>query len=66
MNVSNRQVVNVVKMYTNNMKGRAPSHRKEDSTVEYFVSISEEGIKRMLFERIEESVVKRSMSHGQD
>lgn len=69
MTISDYQISNVIKTYMRNLKvkantvdrgkpGQVPT--KEDS-----VSISEEAMKKMLYERIEEKMAERSKQNGQ-
>jgi len=60
MNVPQYLVENVVKTYMKNMKRLAWSGWGKHSVFEDSVSISEEGIKRMLVERIKKNVGERS------
>ena len=56
MNVSHHQINDVIKTYRKNMKRLAWAGWGKHTVCEDSVSISEEGIKRMLSERIEEKV----------
>jgi hypothetical protein len=68
MNVSDFQINSVIKTYMRNMKSRvgqtgerfSPEHTEEDK-----VAISDEGMKRILFERIGESMTERLRKHDQ-
>jgi hypothetical protein len=68
MSISDYQISNVIKTYVKNMKMRVrvpdvevPTSNREDA-----VLISEEGMKRMLFERMGEHVTERLKRHEQD
>jgi hypothetical protein len=63
MDVFHYQVTNVIKMYVRNMKRMLSKRSAGGAEVEDLVLISEEGIKRMLFERIQESITVRSRKH---
>ena len=56
MNVSHHQINDVIKTYRKNMKRLAWAGWGKHTVCEDSVSISEEGIKRMLSERTEENV----------
>ena len=56
MNVSPHQINEVIKTYTKNMKRLAWAGWGKRTVCEDSVSISEEGIKRMLSERMEKNV----------
>jgi hypothetical protein len=60
MSVSSYQINKAISKYMRNMGRRARRRRRKDSAVEDSVPISEEGMKRMLFGRIEENVSGRS------
>lgn len=60
MIVSSYQINNVIKTYMKNMVKRVCVDQEKNSVVEDSVSISEDGVKRMLLERIEENVSERS------
>ena len=63
MTISDYQISSVIKTYMKNMKVKAKSVEKEpvngNPIHEDNVMISEEGIKRMLFDRIGEQVTER-------
>jgi hypothetical protein len=62
MVIAEYQISNVIKTYMKNMKTRmTPVATTEDS-----VLISEEGMKRVLFDRIGEEMVSRSKKHFRD
>lgn len=62
MNVSHRQINDVIRPYRKNMKRLAWAGWGKRTVREDSVSISEEGIKRMLSERIEEKVSRAERS----
>jgi hypothetical protein len=63
MSISDYQVSSVIKTYMKNMKVKAKSVEKEATTGspahEDNVMISEEGIKKMLFDRIGEQMTEK-------
>lgn len=65
MTVSDYQISSVIKTYMKNMKDRLDHVEKtcETSQEEDSVNISEEGMKRVLFERIGEKVTERLKKH---
>ena len=68
MTISSYQVNTVVKTYVKNMKSRAGMAGKTpgDKGVEDRVLISEEAMKRMVFERIGERMTERLRKHDQE
>jgi len=68
MTVSDYQINSVIKTYMKNMKSRMKCAEKSwhESTPEDRVLISEEGMKRMLFERIGEKMTERLRRHDQE
>ena len=60
MNVSQHLIDKVIKTYVKNMKRLALAGWGKHALVEGPISISEEGIKKMLVKRIEKNVTKRS------
>jgi hypothetical protein len=68
MTVSDFQINSVIKTYMKNIKIRM-SHgvnAEEDSSQEDNVIISEEGMKRVLFERIGEKMTERLRRHDHE
>jgi hypothetical protein len=67
MTVSNYQINSVIKTYMKNMKSRMSRHGNacEGPAEEDDVIISEEGMKRVLFERIGEKMTERLRRHDQ-
>ncbi len=68
MTVSDYQINSVIKTYMKNMKSRM-GHRDdagEGPPEEDNVIISEEGMKRVLFERIGEKMTERLRRHDQE
>ncbi len=68
MTISDYQINNVIRTYVKNMKSRvslADSVPKEMNE-EDRISISEEGMRRMLFERIGEKMTERLRKHDQE
>jgi hypothetical protein len=66
MVISDYQISSVIKTYMKNMKVRAKSVEKDPTTnnaQEDSVLISEEGIKRMLFNRIGEQMTEKLKKH---
>jgi hypothetical protein len=67
MTISDYQISSVIKTYMKNMKTRVKSLEKEptngNGTSEDSVRISEEGIKKMLFNRIGEQMTERLKRH---
>lgn len=63
MVISDFQISSVIKNYTKNMKIRAKAEEKEPAnnsgTRQDSVTISDEGIKKMLFDRIGEKMTER-------
>lgn len=68
MTISGYQVNSVVKTYMRNMKSRAGLTGKTpgDDGAEDRVLISEEAMKRMVFERIGESMTEKLKKHDQE
>ena len=64
MSVPRHLVNNVVKTYMKNMKRLAWAGWGKHAVFEDSVSISEEGVKRMLVERIEKNVGERSRNRS--
>jgi hypothetical protein len=68
MTISDYQINNVIRTYIKNMKSRAnladQSHREVPA--EDRISISEEGMRRMLFTRIGEKMTERLRKHDQE
>ncbi len=68
MTISDYQINNVIRTYVKNMKSRAnladESHREVPA--EDRISISEEGMRRMLFTRIGEKMTERLRKHDQE
>jgi hypothetical protein len=66
MTISDYQISNVIKTYMGNMKVRAGRIEKASDLPprEDAVSISEEAMKRMVFERIEERMTEKSKQNG--
>ncbi len=65
MPVSDDQITNVIKAYMKNTL-RGTASRGGGHAVEDCASLSDEGMKRMFFERIEETIGQRSRSHEPD
>ena len=68
MTVSDYQINSVIKTYMKNMKTKIAAVEKicEAPQEEDNVNISEEGMKRVLFERIGERMTKRLRKHDQE
>lgn len=67
MTISDYQINNVIRTYMRNMKGRmTQADRTPESAVEDRILISDEGVKKMLFERIGEKMTERLRKHGQE
>jgi hypothetical protein len=68
MTVSDYQINSVIKTYMKNMKTRISGLEKthEAPQEEDTVNISEEGIKKVLFERIGEKMTERLKRHEQE
>ncbi len=68
MTISDYQINNVIRTYIKNMKSRAnlaeQGHREVPD--EDRISISEEGMRRMLFTRIGEKMTERLRKHDQE
>lgn len=65
MNLSDYQILNVIKTYIRNMRGKAESNelgRKATSHPDN-TEPSEEGMKKMVFERIEGIVTEKIKKH---
>ncbi|HUJ69568.1 MAG TPA: hypothetical protein VLW86_08590 [Syntrophorhabdales bacterium] len=68
MTISDYQINSVVKTYMRNMKSRASLTEKTagGDGAEDRVLISEEAMKRMVFERIGDSMTEKLRRHGQE
>jgi hypothetical protein len=68
MTVSGFQINNVIRTYMKNMKikMRRRTNAENGSTQEDDVIISEEGMKRVLFDRIGEKMTERLRKHDQE
>ncbi len=66
MNRSGSQINSVIKMYREQLTSRIPSRREGRSSSGDSVSISEEGVRRMLFERGEEDASTCAEGHEQE
>ena len=68
MTISDYQINSVVKTYMRNMKSRASLTEKtaRGDGAEDRVLISEEAMKRMVFERIGDSMTEKLRRHGQE
>jgi hypothetical protein len=67
MTISDYQINNVIKTYMRNMKSRTiPTDNTSESDAEDRVLISDEGMKRMLFDRIGEMMTERLRKHDQE
>ncbi len=68
MTVSDFQINSVIKTYMKNIKIRMShgANAEEDSSQEDNVIISEEGMKRVLFERIGEKMTERLRRHDHE
>ncbi len=68
MTISDYQITSVIKTYVKNMKLRVKAVEDEikQETREDSVVISEEGMKRMLYERIEGNVTEKLRKYEQD
>jgi hypothetical protein len=69
MTVSGYQINSVIKTYMNNMKGKMSQAGKascESTAGEDRVTISDEGMKKILFERIGERMAERLKRHDQE
>jgi hypothetical protein len=68
MTISDYQISSVIKTYVKNIKMRVRIMDPEvqQGSSEDAVAISDEGMKRMLFERIGEQVTERLRRHGQE
>lgn len=67
MTISDYQINSVIKTYMRNMKTRmSPAEKSfQESLPEDTVTISDEGMKKMLFERIGEKMTERLRRHDQ-
>jgi hypothetical protein len=68
MTISDFQISSVIKTYMRNMKSRAGQAEEKmtpESIPEDKVTISDEGMKRILFERIGEKMTERLRRHEQ-
>lgn len=65
MNLSDYQILNVIKTYIRNMRGRAESNGEGQETTAYPDSADskEESMKRIVFERIEGIVTEKIKKH---
>jgi hypothetical protein len=67
MTISDYQINNVIRTYVRNMKSRMDTAEKDhEEPGEDKVLISEEGMKKMLFERIGEKMTERLRKHDQE
>ncbi|OPY66503.1 MAG: hypothetical protein A4E57_02764 [Syntrophorhabdaceae bacterium PtaU1.Bin034] len=67
MTISDYQINNVIRTYVRNMKSRMDTAEKgHEEAGEDKVLISEEGMKKMLFERIGEKMTERLRKHDQE
>jgi hypothetical protein len=67
MTISDHQINNVIKTYMKNMKSRMRRlGRGRDGSEGDNVMISEEGMKRVFFERIGEKMTERLRRHDQE
>ena len=67
MTISDYQINSVIRTYMKNMKSRTVSLDKISSpTVEDNVLLSDEGVKKMLFDRIGEKMTERLRRHDQE
>jgi hypothetical protein len=69
MTISDYQINSVIKTYMRNMKsrmGQAERTSYESAAAEDRVMVSEEGMRKMLFERIEEKMMERLKRHDQE
>jgi hypothetical protein len=67
MTISDYQVNNVIKTYVRNMKSRTiHADMISEPTAEDRVLVSDEGVKRMLFDRIGEKMAERLRRNGQE
>ncbi len=68
MTISDYQISSVIKTYMRNMKSRIGHVGRscQDATREDRVAISEEGMKKILFERIGEKMSERLRRHDQE
>jgi hypothetical protein len=67
MTISDYQVNSVIKTYMKNMKSRTVyADKGPESIVEDRVLMSDEGVKKMLFERIGEKMTERLRKHDQE
>ncbi len=68
MTISDYQINNVIRTYVKNMKSRANlvDQSLTEAPAEDRISISEEGMRRMLFIRIGEKMTERLRRHDQE
>ncbi len=67
MTISDYQINSVIRTYMKNMKSKTVSLDKISSpTVEDNVLLSDEGVKKMLFDRIGEKMTERLRRHDQE
>lgn len=67
MMVSEYQISSVIKTYMRNMRGRTiESIPAPEADLEDKVMLSDEGVKRMLFDRIGEKITERLRRHDQE
>lgn len=67
MTISDYQINNVIKTYMKNMKSKAVlADKTAGSTAEDTVLVSNDGVKKMLFERIGEKMSERLRKHDQE
>jgi hypothetical protein len=67
MVVSDYQINSVIKTYVRNMKSKmVQADKTPESIVEDRVLVSNDGVRRMLFERIGERMTERLRKHDQE
>jgi hypothetical protein len=68
MTISDYQISSVIKTYMRNMKSRMGQAERSpfESYMEDRVTISDEGMKKILFERIGEKMTERLKRHDQE
>ena len=69
MTISDHQINNVIKTYMKNMRSRMVGRlgrSRDDSSENENVTLSEDGMKRVFFERIGEKMTERLKRHDQE
>ncbi len=68
MTISDYHISSVIKTYVKNMRWKVDGNQRkaEEGRTEDQIIISEDGMKRMVFERIDERMAEKLKKHGND